>query len=215
MSPITHLWTSSKQRLGIGPAHYRRQEPNEIGLLELQKLRSLPPEVEKSTPHASDVSIRATLHNNDSLYSKRQRSTWGIGALKQKRWLSGWRFGTINCAVSASIVFIINLVVTIWGSRHNKAGGNVLYEGDCNRVDRLNTELHLLINLLSTVLLSASNYSMQCLSAPTRKDIDKAHGARIWLDIGVPSIHNLRRISKKRALLWALLGLSSLPLHLL
>lgn len=55
---------------------------------------------------------------------------------------------------------------------------------------------------------------MQCLSAPTRKEIDRAHARGVWLDIGIPSVRNLRYISKRRVLIWALLGLSSLPLHL-
>lgn len=75
--------------------------------------------------------------------------------------------------------------------------------------------LHLIINILSTLLLGASNYSMQCLSSPTRSEIDKAHRQKLWLDIGVPSVRNLRRISASRIALWWLLAASSIPLHLL
>ena len=56
---------------------------------------------------------------------------------------------------------------------------------------------------------------MQCLSSPTRSEIDKAHSQGIWLDIGVPSVRNLRRLSKTRIVLWWLLAISSIPLHLL
>ena len=35
-----------------------------------------------------------------------------------------------------------------------------------------------------------------------------------WLDIGVPSIRNLSSISKTRAFMWLLLGLTSVPLNL-
>ena len=78
----------------------------------------------------------------------------------------------------------------------------------------LNFWLHMVINILSTSLLGASNYSMQCLSAPTRRDIDKAHSKRTWLDIGIPSYRNLAGISRLRLGLWCLLALSSIPLHL-
>lgn len=78
---------------------------------------------------------------------------------------------------------------------------------------RLDLWLHLGINLLSTILLGASNYTMQCLSAPTRDEINKAHQQRIYLDIGVPSVRNLGRISQRRRRLWWLLALSSIPLH--
>ena len=56
---------------------------------------------------------------------------------------------------------------------------------------------------------------MQCLSSPTRSEIDKAHSQGIWLDIGVPSVRNLRRLSTARIVLWWLLAFSSIPLHLL
>lgn len=74
-----------------------------------------------------------------------------------------------------------------------------------------------MINVLSTVLLSGSNYCMQVCSAPTRRDIDLAHSSATakWLDIGVPSLRNLKHISLRKRALWCLMGLSSLPLHLL
>jgi hypothetical protein len=52
------------------------------------------------------------------------------------------------------------------------------------------------------------------MSAPTRREVDDAHAKKQWLDIGVQSIRNLRKISWKRALMYWLLALSSLPLHL-
>lgn len=75
--------------------------------------------------------------------------------------------------------------------------------------------LHLVINALSTLLLSASNYAMQCLSSLTRKEVEKGHRHYIWLDIDVPSVRNLRRISRGRATFWWLLGIPGIPLHLL
>lgn len=136
-----------------------------------------------------------------------------------RRWgwmhLTGWRFGATNCAVAASAVFLINLIITIVCSTFGGDRKGTLYSGNCEKVRRINYGLHVLINVLSTVLLSSSNYCMQCLSAPTRKDVDVAHARGKWLDIGVLSIRNLRCISRKRVILWALLGLSSLPLHLL
>lgn len=56
---------------------------------------------------------------------------------------------------------------------------------------------------------------MQRLSAPTRQEVDRAHRAGRWLDIGAPSVKNLWSIGKTRLLIWILLAISSLPLHLL
>lgn len=132
-----------------------------------------------------------------------------------KHRFSGWRFGILNFAIWASIVFLINLTVTIWASVAHGKNENILHEGDCGHIKTTNSGLHILINILSTILLSGSNYCMQCLSAPTRREVDKAHGRREWLDIGIPSFRNLTRIGRRRVALWLLLAVSSLPLHLL
>lgn len=108
--------------------------------------------------------------------------------------------------------FFVNLVLTIVFSPYR--GDGALYTGDCEKIRQTNTALHILINILSTILLSSSNYCMHCLSAPTRKEVDAAQASGKWLDIGILSYRNLRCISRKRVALWALLGLSSIPLHL-
>ena len=64
-------------------------------------------------------------------------------------------------------------------------------------------------------VLSGSNYTQQCLAAPTRGEIDAAHAKRQWMDIGVPSVRNLLRIKRERTLLWIAIGFMSIPLHLL
>ncbi|RDW76904.1 uncharacterized protein DSM5745_06896 [Aspergillus mulundensis] len=132
------------------------------------------------------------------------------------RWYTGWKFTLSLAAAACILVLSFNLGFLLWAvARHQLADNRgVLYEGDCDRVKRLSTGLHLLINVLSTTLLGASNYGMQCLCAPTRRDIDQVHKQGSYLDIGVPSLRNLSYIPTKRTLLWICLALSSLPLHL-
>lgn len=99
-----------------------------------------------------------------------------------RSYTNGWRFGAITCAISASLVFIVNLIITIFWATKAKTG--ILLEGDCDQIQRTNTSIHFLINILSAILLSSSNYCMQCLLAPTREEIDRAHKkkglARYW-----------------------------------
>lgn len=134
---------------------------------------------------------------------------------------NGWKFGVIACAASALAVLLVNIAILLWAEAKNGwlgftgDGKHVLYDGNCQRAKKLNIGIHLLINILSTILLSASNYCMQCMSAPTRKEVDRAHSRGQWLDIGVQSLRNLNRIARKRLLLYLVLGFSSLPLHLL
>lgn len=114
------------------------------------------------------------------------------------------------------LVLIVNVVLATFGSVKYATYGDVgtIYLGHCDVAKRLNVWFHFLINVLSTLLLGASNYAMQLLSAPTRNEIDKAHEKSIWLDIGISSIRNLRHIERKKAAVWLVLGVSSTCLHL-
>ena len=129
----------------------------------------------------------------------------------------GWRVGVTTCAIIAGVVFTVNLAVTIWAATKFgiQNGVGTIQDGSCDKSRSLSLWLHIAINALSTLLLSASNYTMQCLSSPTRDEVDKAHAQGIRLDIGVPSMRNLRLISRNRIILWWLLALSGIPLHFL
>lgn len=130
---------------------------------------------------------------------------------------SGWRVGVTIGAITASTIFTVNLAVTIWATAKFGMQGGVgtIQDGSCAQTRSLSLWLHMIINALSTLLLSASNYTMQCLSSPTRDEVDNAHERNVRLDIGVPSMRNLRLISWNRIILWWLLALSGVPLHFL
>ena len=136
---------------------------------------------------------------------------------KAHRWWDGYHMGIVGCLATATFVLLLNCCLTIAvAAKHDLNDGyGILQQGDCDETKRLDLWLHLLINILSTLLLGASNYGMQCLSAPTREEVDVAHSEGRWLDIGVPSIKNLASIAPYRRILWVLLLLSSIPLHLL
>ena len=134
------------------------------------------------------------------------------------RFHGGWRTGVAWSALGAFLVLVINSSIWIWiKSSHliQEDGTTTLFEGSCGTKRKISWWSHLLINICSTLLLSASNNAMQCLTAPTRADIDRAHKQNVWLDIGVPSLKNLRYIGRTRLTLWIILALSSIPLHLL
>jgi hypothetical protein len=137
--------------------------------------------------------------------------------LGHKKRYSGWRKGVTISFFAALFVAGINIGLTFYvRSRYKiKSGIGIIYEGSCDKSKQMDTWIHLLINALSSALLAASNYTGQVLSAPTRRDVDRAHAKQVWLDVGVPSVRNLRRISGIKSFLWGLLVLSSLPLHLL
>ncbi|KAL6712952.1 hypothetical protein ACLMJK_009507 [Lecanora helva] len=138
-----------------------------------------------------------------------------LKAILQK--INGYHFGVLCCAWASGIVLVLNLVVTIWvaSALGTEAGIGTLQDGSCKRSSTLGFWIHMIINALSTTLLGASNYIMQCLNSPTRDEIDKAHGRGSWLDVGLPSFRNLRKIGQSRQIQWWLLAVSTIPLHLL
>ena len=130
----------------------------------------------------------------------------------------GWRTGVSLGALGALMVLTINVSLLIWiKSKYHvpNDGSAIVFEGSCSRKTTISVWCHLAINVCSTLLLSASNNAMQVLSAPTRTDIDQAHAMGFWMDVGIPSVKNLRIVGRRRIFLWAVLGLSSIPLHLL
>lgn len=65
-----------------------------------------------------------------------------------------------------------------------------------------------------SILLGGSNYPMQCHSVPTREEINKGNQKRVTFDIGIPSVKNLMRLSRRESIFWGFLAASSVPLHL-
>lgn len=75
-----------------------------------------------------------------------------------------WRRILYLGSITSVIVLLINLTVVLWASfRESEHGQNILlYSEDCSRVKQTSTGVHLLINILSTLLLAASNFAMVC-----------------------------------------------------
>jgi hypothetical protein len=128
----------------------------------------------------------------------------------------GWRFGVLLASAMSSLVLLTNCVaaIAIHAAYGTHDGVITAFEGDCDIVNRWSLGLHLVINVLSSLLLSASNYTMQVLNAPTRSECDKAHARGVWMDIGITSLHNIAKIAWPRRVLWLLLGFSSVPVDL-
>ena len=120
-------------------------------------------------------------------------------------------------ALAVFVLLCFNIAVTIglvlrFGATK---GVSTLYVGRCKTVARIDLGLHLANNALSTALVLASNYVMQLLNSPSRKQVYEAHAKGKWLCIGVPSIDNATRVGWNKGQLWLFLGISAIPLALL
>ena len=141
---------------------------------------------------------------------------------KSKR--QGWRYVLVRGAALVFTVACLNVLLAAIpaGALNGKEGRWIdgvalLYKGTPTAVNTRSAILHLALSGLSSVLLAASNYTMQCLSAPTRQEVDTAHWKGSSLDIGLPSIRNMcdKATPWSRKCLWLLLLLTSIPIHFL
>lgn len=171
-------------------------------------------EISQDTNDLGDVRKDfATIEHMQSSELERTSSfSTAISYATARPFLSGWRVGAIASFVAVIIALIANVAVTMWVK--TSAVDGTLYRGSCAKTRRLNVWAHLAINAVSTLLLVASNFCMQILSAPNREELSQAHNRRTWLHVGVPNLRNLAYIGRDRALLWFLLFVSSIPLHL-
>ena len=133
------------------------------------------------------------------------------------KWPKGCQGGVTNALIFGISTLILNIAVASWLSRASGFSPDLvaIQQMSCKSSRRIILVVGLIINVLSTLLLAASNYCMQILSSPLREEVDTAHGTYKWFYIGVPNFHNLRYIPWTRRLLFLTLAVSSLPVHLL
>lgn len=217
------------------PEHFRSSKQ---GGSDTQKL--LEPRVRRSSSASSTSSASTLVHQSRPvrwLYAigNAIRAFWELPGIRTIVWpfrwfdrtmkglmaktpFHGWRMGILIGCFMSSLVLGVNVTVLILGATRYpgfKDGFAVPMSGQAEEMSWWSSAIHIGINALSTILLAASNYTMQILSSPTRKDIDKAHAKHQHLDIGVLSLRNLGRIPRRRLLLFILMGMSSIPVHLL
>jgi hypothetical protein len=149
------------------------------------------------------------------------------GTWKERTWQwrkqpdSGTRpawFTTVTLGlILALIVFLVNISLLAWSySRFSvEKYTAVVFTGSCAKTSKILAAVELLINILSTLLLAASNNCAQLLISPTRTEVDRAHEQGVWIHVGPANARNFWWIKKWRIAVWALLFASSVPLHLL
>ncbi|RYC56619.1 hypothetical protein CHU98_g9592 [Xylaria longipes] len=143
---------------------------------------------------------------------------------------NGWKMAAkVNCAILViASVTLVGLSIAAASSKNS----NIIFilSGNCdgNLVSAVNLALHLLINIVSTLVVEVPlkkweanpfnpqyNFFMQILNAPSREELDNAHSKGSWLGIGVPSVRNGFLVSKFKTWCWIALLISSIPIHLL
>ncbi|KAF5253709.1 hypothetical protein FANTH_1401 [Fusarium anthophilum] len=116
----------------------------------------------------------------------------------------------------ATLIFAAQLGVTIWSIKAyppDTRGTGTFFWGDCSTIGTANKLIHVALNVASTIFLTVGHYCMQILVAPTRSEVDFAHGKGKAMEVGVPSLKNLRHIAIKRVAGWIMLSAVATLLH--
>ncbi|KAH9229926.1 hypothetical protein K456DRAFT_1844038 [Colletotrichum gloeosporioides 23] len=130
---------------------------------------------------------------------------------------TGWRRAAIVniCLMSICFLVLLSILIAAISKTGNVAQVWKFYTADCRSRSSsvTNTMLHLLLNILSTIILASSSFFMQVLNSPSRKEVDETHATGDWLDIGIPSWRNAFRLSRFKLWSWIIFFLSSVPIH--
>ncbi|RPA74348.1 hypothetical protein BJ508DRAFT_418645 [Ascobolus immersus RN42] len=153
-------------------------------------------------------------------------------------YFSGWRGGILLGAATTFTTLLLLLILLVYtittlpkpsDLKSNFAGidtygaevdadfglkNGVLYEGSCETAKTMNGWWKVGVTILATLAMGAGNYTMQCLVAPTRREIDKAHGSQKWVDVGVGSVRNLKYVARRRGVVWGVMMLCGLVMGL-
>jgi len=210
---IAHRALDSVRRPFLSPRKHTdvsRDASEYVTVTELDDLDTSSPNAPAMSRSLSSEIFRPPAKSWSGLSSLSRR-------LLQAMATTSWQMGLRTATFAVLVVLILNVSLTAWVGNSARGQGNIpiLLDGDCSKAKSWSTWLHLLINVLSTILLGASNYTIQCLTAPSRAEVARSHAKGDWMDIGTPSFRNLSRIARRRVFLCAILAISSLPLHLL
>ncbi|PGH17413.1 hypothetical protein AJ80_04783 [Polytolypa hystricis UAMH7299] len=153
-------------------------------------------------------SVQAPENSDQELYKKKSF---------QQRWFGSLKSSLISFAFGAAVVLSVNIAWLVTAQKRYGIvdGIGTIQRGDCAASKGLNRWLHLLINTLSTLLLSGSFAFAQAFNSPTRAEIDAAHARHRWLHTGVMSFRNFRHISTRKSVVCVVLLITSAPFHLL
>ena len=170
-----------------------RQQDNGIPLREISHSRSLKRHAYKAleTPTSNLDAPDSPVKSSSNASSRPPSDIYKpLPRAPLSKW-SGWRFTVASGCLTTAFVFICNIALLGWSFRHewSSTGNRLLFDGDCDEMKKIDTWSHLAINLLSTLLLGASNYAMQVLVAPTRENIDEAHPQGRYVHFLISSYH--------------------------
>ncbi|OQE17520.1 hypothetical protein PENFLA_c024G04793 [Penicillium flavigenum] len=110
-----------------------------------------------------------SLSQPDELFRADKLTTWSQSLSMSKCRLLGskttenWKKALYLGSISTFVVLVLNVGFVLWAVANHGLQGDqaVLFTGNCEKSKQISTGFHLVINILGTVLLGASNYAMR------------------------------------------------------
>ena len=150
-------------------------------------------DINSSLVHGRNDLVGAEEECASEQFELRKKRSWSL----KNPHSSGRRVGVFFGLLTSCVAFLINCV--LFGQAMVRGRGSfditTILSGTTANTSIVIIAYHILINALATTLLSASNYCMQVLSSPTRRELDRTHLARSSLQVGILSPANLAHIA--------------------
>lgn len=128
--------------------------------------------------------------------------------------LPGWQSGVAAFSILAAVTLVLNISALAWAATHfDDYPYATIALGTYDEMSKMSGRIHFCISILSTVLLAGSNHCIQCLSSPTREEVDAAHSRGTHLKIGILSWRNISARGKMSLCHAVLLLSSRIALH--
>ena len=131
-------------------------------------------EVSEASQAASDRLIEGTTNaEQPNTGIRKSRKTWRFTGV-----YSGWRKGVVISCVCSVIALVLNSILLGWARSKPSSANNgsyILWEGTYETIQKLDTILHLGINVVSIITLAGASSASQIILAPTRENINIAH----------------------------------------
>lgn len=120
-----------------------------------------------------------------------------------KKLTTGWRWGVVLNVLLSFIILLVAVVCLILAvtNRKFKKKETIIATGKCSKISSIDQGIHAALNILGFFFIAGASYVSQILVSPTRNEASFAHSEMSYLDIGIPSLRNLRGISVGRAVL--------------
>jgi hypothetical protein len=103
--------------------------------------------------------------------------------------MTGWRAGVAANMFLTFLILVASVACLALASAqgHMSTWESLLMEGSSTTVEGIARGILAAVNVFAIILIAGANYVVQILNSPTRAEVDNAHSAFKWLDIGILS----------------------------